>query len=110
MENTRLELKETAKAIRGELKAAFPGAKFSVRTHRASTCSAVDVLYPMTMTADQIAKVCEICAKYQGISFDGMDDSTNYQRKEVTFEGVKRLAGCAWVQCQRDYQPEAVAA
>lgn len=61
-----------AKAMRAELKAAFPGVKFSVRARTASMMSAIDVAWTDGPTD---AAVKAVASKYQYGHFDGMDDS-----------------------------------
>src|SRR5882724_7500486 len=59
-----------AKLIRLELNAAFPAVKFSVRS-----TSSINIRYTDGPT---LARVEAIIAKFNGKSFDGMDDSTHY--------------------------------
>lgn len=61
-----------AKALRAELKAAFPDAKFSVRARTASLMSAIDVKWTDGPTTAAVKAVAD---KYQYGHFDGMDDS-----------------------------------
>lgn len=64
-----------AKAIREELKAAFPGHKFKVRSSRFSGGNSVTVIAPPRLDRDSLDKVRELVGKYQSGHFDGMDDS-----------------------------------
>lgn len=66
-----------AKNIRIELKAAFPGVKFSVRSRSFSMGNAIDIGWtdgPVTVQVD------EIVGKYSAGSFDGMTDCYEYSR------------------------------
>lgn len=70
-----------AKNVRIELKRAFPGVKFSVKTRRFSGGDAMDVRWtdgPVTKQVDAIV------GKYAAGSFNGMDDSYTYVRDTWT--------------------------
>ena len=84
-----------AKAIRTELKASFPGVKFSVRSH---SCS-INVTWTDGPTQKQVA---EITWKYTNGTFNGMVDCYEYAN-----DG--RLGGADYVFCQRDYSQDAKA-
>lgn len=64
-----------AKALRAELKAAFPGHKFSVRSRSFAGGNAVDVSCPEGLDAQEVQRVETLADKYQYGHFDGMDDS-----------------------------------
>ena len=64
-----------AKAIRAELKKAFPKTKFSVRSESYSMGDAVRVSYNDGPTLDSVD---EIIRKYQYGKFDGMSDCYEY--------------------------------
>ena len=70
------ESAQAAKAIRKELKAAFPGVKFSVRSDNYAGGSSVHVTWD-DPAADQ-KTVDEIIGKYQYGHFNGMDDIYEY--------------------------------
>lgn len=70
------EAAQAAKAIRKELKAAFPGVKFSVRSENFAGGNAVNVTWS-DPAADQKA-VNELVKKYQYGHFNGMDDIYEY--------------------------------
>lgn len=70
-----------AKNIRTELKRAFPGVKFSVRSESYSGGNAVRVSWTDGPTSQQVEK---ITGKYSGGSFDGMTDCYNYRRSPWT--------------------------
>lgn len=63
-----------AKNIRAELKRAFPGIKFSVRTSRYSGGNSIDVEWTDGPNSDQVDK---IISKYEYGHFDGMTDCYN---------------------------------
>lgn len=62
---------ETAKAIKAELKKAFPQIKFAVKSSIYSGGTSVDVDYTDGVAID---KVRDITEKYQYGHFDGMND------------------------------------
>lgn len=64
-----------AKNCRIELKAAFPGVKFSVRTSRFSGGDSIDVQWTDGTTSDQVSAIVD---RYTAGSFNGMDDSYTY--------------------------------
>lgn len=84
----RGELTTAAKNIRAELKAAFPGIKFAVRTERYTGGTSLNVTWtdgPTTEMVDAIA------GKYQEGSFNGMEDIYEYGNRVFTdiFGGAK---------------------
>ena len=96
----RLTVTETAAAVRQSLKGAFPGVKFAVRSDRFSGGSAVRVTFPAVFTPEQIKKVNEIIRNFEGVSFDGRDDSTHYSSEVIKFNGEDRRIGSSYVQAQ----------
>lgn len=62
---------ETAKLVRAALKKAFPGTKFSVRSHTYSGGASIDVRYTDGPKGRDVEKVAK---RYAGASFDGMID------------------------------------
>ena len=73
---------QTAKAIRKELKLAFPNIKFSVSSKNYSGGNSVDVCWVNGPTYDSVKKIVE---KYQYGTVDGMTDGYNYDcvRKDI---------------------------
>ena len=72
----RLSTTDVAKIIRGELRAGFPGVKFSVRSKSYAGGSSIDVGWtdgPTTGEVDAIVK------RYEGATFDGMRDLKEYR-------------------------------
>jgi hypothetical protein len=67
---------ELATWIRADLKTAFAWVKFSVRISRYSMGSSVSIAWTDGPTTEQVDRVVK---GYQGISFDGSDDSTHYR-------------------------------
>lgn|SRR3990167_4513970 len=68
--------KLAAKNIRIELKKAFPGVKFSVRSEMFSGGDSVDIGWTDGPTEQEVKKISN---KYEGGSFDGMTDSYTYE-------------------------------
>jgi tRNA A37 threonylcarbamoyladenosine dehydratase len=83
---TRPTTTEAAKLIRAELKASFPGIKFSVRSSVYSMGSSIDVRWTMGPTEKAVEA---IVGKYQDGYFDGMDDS--YKCVEGRIGGAKHV-------------------
>lgn len=65
-----------AKNIRIELKRAFPGVKFSVRSDRFSGGDSIDVNWIDGPTTAQVRLIID---KYKAGTFDGMTDCYNYE-------------------------------
>jgi hypothetical protein len=71
-----LSCAETAKLVRQALKAAFPGVKFSVRSHTYSMGANISVNWTDGPTE---AAVNAITDGYRSVDFDGMTDSTTHR-------------------------------
>lgn len=91
----KLTTTAAAKAIRTELKTAFPGIKFSVRSHNCS----INVTWTNGPTSKEVA---EITWKYRNGHFDGMIDCYEYAN-----DG--RPGGADYVFCNREYSDNAKA-
>ncbi len=96
---------QTSKAIKSELKKAFPKQKFSVRYDSFSGGDSVSIRWELGPTS---AQVDVIVNKYQYGSFDGMTDSYENDHTLVSLEGgeVARLGGVKYVQTSRDIPAE----
>lgn len=78
---------DTAKILRGVLKGAFPGVKFSVRSESYSGGASINIQWvdgPITSAVDEVMK------PYAGATFDGMIDlkssvTAMYQGRRVRF-------------------------
>jgi len=69
------QLTTAAKNVRFELKAAFPGVKFSVKTQRYTGGDSLNVAWTDGPTTKQVDAIIQ---KYQGGSFNGMEDYYEY--------------------------------
>jgi len=72
--------------IRKELKHYFPNTKFSVRGHKYSGGSSINISWsdgPMQNEVDAITK------RFQGASFDGMIDLKSYHNSFVILDGAE---------------------
>ncbi len=92
---------ETAKRIRTELKAAFPGIKFSVRSETYSMGNSVNISWtngPTSKAVDLIVK------KYEYGRFDGMTDSSSTEETLVSMPDgtVANLGGAKHVFTRRE--------
>jgi hypothetical protein len=104
MTATYLDSKDTAKAIRAELKATFPACKFSVVTERGSMVSSVRISWTDGPTTKRVEAVV---GKYEAGHFDGMDDSYHYDEdRTVTVDGEVFTAGCQYVFTSRTISPD----
>lgn len=92
---------QCAAAIRAELKVAFPGTKFTVRSESFAGGNAVDIRY---LDGPKREDVCSITDKYQYGSFDGMTDSYNVDNKNENLPQAK------FVQVERRATEETKAA
>jgi hypothetical protein len=84
--------KLAAKNIRTELKAAFPGVKFSVTSETFSGGDAVDIGWELGPTTKQVEA---ITGKYQEGSFNGMEDIYETNRENIwpdIFGGAKYVS------------------
>jgi hypothetical protein len=83
---------QAAKAIKAELKAAFPSISFSVRAESASMMTAVNISWTNGATTSEVKAITD---KYQYGKFDGMTDSYDNNNKieglpQVKFVSVSR--------------------
>lgn len=81
-----------AKAIREELKKAYPGIKFSVRSSSASMCSAVDVKTGHRFTYEQQCEIYKLLKRFEMGSFDGMTDCYDYDNVNYNIPQVKYIS------------------
>lgn len=95
---------QTAKLIRQTLKAKFPGAKFSVRSHVYSGGASIDVNWtdgPTESMVEQFTKA------FAGGGFDGMIDMTYNVDSWLLPDGSAAFAGTSGTECSRGTVPEA---
>jgi len=79
----------TADAIRQELKTAFPGVKFSVKSESFAGGNSVHVSYENGPTSD---KVNDIVKKYQYGNFNGMEDIYEYSNSREDIPQAKYVS------------------
>lgn len=72
-----INITETAKIVRAELKAAFPRAGFSVRASKYSMGCHLEIVWVDGPTREEVAAIAD---KFYGTGFDGMTDSTTSKR------------------------------
>jgi hypothetical protein len=94
-------LNAAAKNMRIELKDAFPGVKFSVRSDRYSGGDSIDVNWTDGPTTEQVE---EISKKYQAGTFDGMTDCYNYESDAWT----DAFGDAKYVFANRSYSDKAL--
>ena len=95
MSKQSYEPKGTAQVIRKQLKAEFPGVKFSVKTGR----SGFDIVRVEWIDGPTWGEVDALMGKYATQGFDGMTDC-RYRLDNETDWGI------AWVVCERDFSQE----
>jgi len=96
-----LSCADTAKLVRVALKEAFPGVKFSVRSHNYAGGASIDVGWmdgPTAEAADSVG------SRFRRATFDSMTDCMNYHNNE--FQGREVSFGADFVFCNRDVSVE----
>ena len=88
---------QAAKQIKAELKAAFPTVKFSVKSDIFTGGDAVRISYQDGPTTKQVN---DIVGKFQGGSFNSMEDIYEYDNRNEFLPQVK------YVQVRRDKSEE----
>jgi hypothetical protein len=101
--------KDVAKLIRAQLKAAFPGVKFSVRCSTGTASAWIGVHYDDGPTYDQVAKIARA---FEGRSFNGMTDSYDNNGPALIAGEGKNLPElvqyyCDGVNIHRSFSPAA---
>jgi hypothetical protein len=96
---------ETAKAMRQALKTAFPGVKFSVRKSNGHA------IYVQWTDGPRVAAVQAIIGRFEGQSFDGMQDMRIERDPELSIDAdgnVFQLSYCGGLTIEsRSYSDEA---
>lgn len=102
MKPVSLSAAECAARIRKELKTAFPGVKFRVRSARFSQGSSVDVYYT---DGPPIAAVEAIVDAYGGRAYDSQHETTSYAEGSLrlTKDGPIAYTCGAWLDVNREY-------
>jgi len=77
---------QTAKAIRAELKKAFPGIKFRVTSKSYSGGNSVSIDYTDGVLTSEVK---DVVSKYEAGHFDGMTDSYEYSNTNADLPQVK---------------------
>jgi Large polyvalent protein associated domain 29 len=88
---------QTAKFVRKALKASFPKQKFSVTSSR----DTIDINWFDGVSTQEVAAVTD---RFGGMSFDGMDDSTHYQKTII--DGEEAQCYCYSPDLHRKFTPE----
>lgn len=97
-----INLVDTAKLIRKELKQKFPNTKFSVRSKSYSGGSSIDVSWT---DGASITLVNKVIKKFEGVRFDPMIDQKTYKRS-IRYEGEDVRFGTDYVFARREYSNE----
>jgi len=101
METVYVNVVDTAKLIRKDLKANFPNQKFSVRSDKYAGGASIDINWTDGI---DIPSVDEIVSQYKGAHFDGMIDLQTYVSHEK--DGKLYRYGSDYVSCHRDISEE----
>ena len=104
-EKEYLSCAETAKLLRGQLKRAFPGVTFSVRSKTYAGGASIAVSWtdgPTTAAVDKIA------GAFAGADFDGMIDLKCYADHWLERNGTVRIAHSRGTESSRGYLPEVI--
>lgn len=96
---------DTAKLVRAALKAAFPRARFSVRTLSSRGGAAINVSWMDGPAYDAVAAVAR---DYEGASFDARIDLKSHHARVIGGELVQLMADC--VLLHRSFSGEALRA
>jgi hypothetical protein len=100
-----LSCADTAKLIRTNLKRAFPGVKFSVRSHTYAGGASIDVGW---MDGPTEAAVKQITQGFESARFDGMIDMATYVTSWLEPDGSAHLAHDAGTEGSRGMSPERI--
>src|SRR5262245_19571718 len=98
-----LSCAETAKLLRVQLKRAFPGIKFSVRSSTYAGGASSRVGWTDGATS---AAVDRVCAPFRGGDFDGMIDLKTYNHHWLEPDGSSTLAYAEGTEGSRGYLPK----
>lgn len=103
-----ISLVDTAKMLRGALKAEFPGTKFSVRSKSYSGGASITASWTDGPTSAAVQKVCD---RYNGAEFDGMIDLKSYKDSIITTaDGMETVSfGADYVFTRREFSDEFMA-
>ncbi len=96
-----ISLDDTLALFRAELKASFPGVKFSVKRSRGTGYGWVSVRWVDGPAYDDVNA---IASKYEGSGFDGSTDSSYSIEHDVNGERVRY--GTKGINCSREISPE----
>ena len=102
----RLDAATSIAAMRKALKAAFPGARISVRMSRGTAYGNANVSWVDGPSVDEVLAVTEL---FRGEGFDGMTDSTTYTGRTIEHLGATYRSGVGLVLTSRRSSPEEVA-
>jgi Large polyvalent protein associated domain 29 len=92
-----VDIAEVGRIVRAQLKAAFPGVKFSVRSKRYSMGSHITVYWTDGPSTKRVEAITD---QFYGTGFDAMTDSRTHHNSEWQGETV-RFAGSR-PSCVRD--------
>lgn len=98
---------QAAANLRAELKAAFPGVKFSVKSSSYSGGNSIALSW---VDGPSNEAVEAIASNYQAGDFDGMTDCYNYNNSAFS-QAFREVCGSVrYVQCSREFTPDSMQA
>jgi len=100
-ETVYVNVVDTAKLIRKDLKANFPNQKFSVRSDKYAGGASVDIIWTDGIDTPSVDAVVQ---QYKGAHFDGMIDLQTYVSHEK--DGKLYRYGSDYVSCHREISNE----
>lgn len=100
MSDRYIDATESAKMIRRDLSAKYPGVRFAVRTSKYSGGASVTVSWTDGPTAREVDGIIQT---YTGATFDGMQDLKEYHASDLNGERVHYL--CDFAFTQRELSP-----
>lgn len=101
-QTTYISVAETAKLVRAALKRAFPGQKFSVRSHSYAGGASINVKW---VDGPRESRVEDIVAQYKGGGFDGSIDMKHYRSHWLRPDGSTLVRYDSGTQGSGGYVP-----
>lgn len=83
---------DVAKLIRHQLRARWPQLKFSVRSHKYSGGSSIDVTLATSQPDETLAEIKKFLHGYEGRGFDGMTDCSYCKSQWLMPDGTMTFA------------------
>lgn len=98
-QSEKLDRVTSARLLRRDLKAAFPGTKFSVRLGTGTSWTTAYVSWEAGPTGDEVRR--RVVSRFEGNGFDGRDDSTTFLPTSIELDGQTYRSGLGLICCDR---------